>query len=232
MKSVFAAILLLASSGMAQAQSIISPDGPTVVAPTTAGRSTENLSVTNGSRTSLSVGNSTSFGTSANLSVSQGLTAVSRSVLAPSQVDITSNIGANPLKPGVTQINISNLTAKGGGTINLENQGGIGDGSTINSKDGQFASGDATIDGMGAAVKMSIGSTPSSGTSTGSQASFYSIVHPHVTGECTLSADKACTFKENNGIVSGNAGASANLNTQTNIDIQANSFTTTFAQSF
>ena len=87
---------------------------------------------------------------------------------------------------------------------------------------------------MGAEVKMNIGSTPSSQTSTGSQASFYSIVHPHVIGACTPSADATapCTFKENNGIVSGNAGASANLNTQTNIDIQANSFTTTFAQSF
>jgi hypothetical protein len=236
LKSAIAVFLML--SGIANAQSTIVPTGTgvNVSAPTAAsGRSTENLSVTNGSRTSLSVGNSTSFGASTNLSASEGLTAVSRSVLAPSAVAITSTIGSNPTALGLTKINISNLTAKGGGTIIPGDQGGIGSGTTINSTDGQFASGDATIDGMGASVTMNIGSTPAvSGTSTGSEASFFAIVHPNVTGTtaCNPTNTQACTYTNLNGLVSGNAAASANLSTQTNIDIQANSFTQTFAQSF
>lgn len=245
MKILLSAILLLGSSAV-HAQSVINPTGgPTVTAPTAAsGRSTENLSVTNGSRTSLSVGNSTSFGASANLTVSEGLTAVSRSVLAPSEVTIGSSIGykqtqgsASPELSGLTKINISNLTAKGGGTINPGAQGGVGSGSVINSTDGQFASGDATIDGMGATVDMKIGSTQAGDSSTGSQASFFAIVHPNIADDaaelaCNPSHTKACQYTSGNGLVSGNAGASANLSTQTNIDIQANSFTQTFAQSF
>jgi len=234
----FAFLLLTSSAGASHAQSTssagssISPTGATVNAPTI-GR-TENLSVTNGSRTSLSVGNSTSFGASANLTVSEGLTAVSRSVLTPQTVSITSSIGTNPSALGVTRINISNLTAKGGGTINPDSGGGIGSGTTINSTDGQFASGDATIDGMGANVNMAIGSSPVSGTSTGSEASFFAIVHPELQpGElCTPNSSTPCKYSLDNGLVSGNAGASANLSTQTNIDIQANSFTQTFGQSF
>lgn len=233
--------LVFTSFGLsADAQvSTISPTGTTAVAPTTLGRSTENLSVTNGSRTSLSVGNATSFGASANLSASEGLTAVSRSYLAPYSVGITSNIGAGAGGVGLTKINISNLTAKGGGTIVPGSQGGIGSGTTINANDGQFASGDATIDGMGANVDMQIKSVKPNDTDTGSEASFFAIVHPNIrsTAEnvnagCNPTNTSACSYTDQNKLVSGNAGASANLSTQTNIDIQANSFTQTFAQSF
>jgi hypothetical protein len=230
-KHLIAASLML--PGIAYAQSTIAPTGAGVNVTAPASGKTENLSVTNGSRTSLSVGNSTSFGTSANLSASGGLTAISRSALSPSDVSITSNIGSNPDAEGVTKINISNLTAKGGGTVIPGNQGGIGSGTTIDSNDGQFASGDATIDGMGASVTMNIGSTPATATSTGSEASFFAIVHPNVVGNaCNPSSTQGCAYTDQNGLVSGNAGASANLSTQTNIDIQANSFTQTFAQSF
>lgn len=232
MKSFTTFFLVFAAATSSYAQSSITPAGGTVSAPGV-GR-TENLSVTNGSRTSLSVGNSTSFGASANLTVSEGLTAISRSILTPSAVSITSSIGTNPLALGVTQINISNLTAKGGGTINPGNQGGIGAGSTINSTEGQFASGDAEIDGMGANVSMTIGSTPVSATSTGSEASFFAIVHPELVpgAACAPNSTNPCQYAADNSLVSGNAGASANLSTQTNIDIQANSFTQTFGQSF
>lgn len=225
------ALLLTATSVQAQlSQSVIAPTGTSVVAPSvTSGRSTENMSVTNGSRTTLSVGNSTSFGASANISASEGLTAVSRSVLVPASAAITSNIGSNPNTLGVTKINISNLTAKGGGTINPAAQGGIGTGTTIQSTDGQFASGDATIDGMGASVTMGIGPTTAS---PNSEASFFSIVHPNTASACSPTDKTACAYTQLNGLVTGNAGASANLSTQTNIDIQANSFTQTFAQSF
>ena len=183
---------------------------------------TQNTSLTNGSRTSLSVGNSTSFGASTNLTASSGLTSISRSVLIPTDVTVKTAIGGTT---GNTVINISNLTAKGGGTINPANNGGIGANSTISAEETQFASGDATINGMTASVDMLINET--------GEASFYSVVHPHIeTTACTPTSVVPCLYKSNDGLVSGNAAASANLSTQTNIDIQANSFTQTFAQSF
>ena len=228
-----------AATSTAGSQSVISATGnPTVIAPSAAsGRSTENLSLTNGSRTTLSVGNSTSFGASANLSASEGLTAISRSVLVPANVIIESTIGSNPSALGKTSINISNLTAKGGGTV-TPGSGSGASGSTINATDSQFASGVATIDGMGANVKMTIGSTLTGTTGTpsssDSQASFFATVHPNVlkgSAACSPTNGIACTYNEN-GLVSGNAGANANLSTTTNIDIQANSFVQTFAQGF
>jgi hypothetical protein len=224
----------LLSAPEAIAQSTITPTGPTVVAPTAAsGRSTENLSVTNGSRTSLTVGNNTSFGTSANISASDGVTSISRSVLAPSSVTIGSNIGLSPTALGSTKINISNLTAKGGGTISPGGTGGVGTNSVINSTDGQYASGVATIDGMQATVDMKIGASPADTTTTGTQAGFFSVVHPNISGAaCNPTPTNPCSYANINKLVSGNSTASANLSTQTNIDIQANSFTQTFAQSF
>jgi hypothetical protein len=244
--------------------------GPTVQAPT-GSRSTENLSVTSGSRTSLSVGNSTSFGANTNLTLSTGLVGVSRSVLVPKEVGISSTIGTIGSTPGITKINISNLTAKGGGEILPDGSSGAG-GSVIDSKDGQYASGNATIDGMTASVKMDIG-----GADPGnSQVGFYSIVHPVIspaseinrpipiitkkiteaidefgkpytytedvvtmvdgvspgTGACEPTSGNPCSYVTPSTIVSGNSAAGANLSTTTNIDIQATSFTNTFAQSF
>ena len=225
---VFASAIFI-GSGTSFAQSTIPGTGnATVVAPTAAtGRSTENLSLTNGSRTTLSVGNSTSFGASANVSASEGLTAISRSALIPSTVSIESTIGTGTTA-GLTKINISNLTSKGGGTVIPGTGGGIGDGTQINATDGQFASGDATIEGMGANVRMTIGSDQNS------QASFFATVHPNAlkgSPACGPSNSTACSY-ELNKLVSGNAGANANLSTTTNIDIQANSFVQTFGQAF
>jgi hypothetical protein len=231
--ALFAAVVSADSQILSvQAQSAISPSGVTAAPPT--GGGTENLSVTNGSRTSLSVGNSTSFGASTNLSLSSGLVGVGRSVLVPATATVSSSIGTTGTTNGITKINISNLTAKGGGTVNPSAQGGIGSGTTINSTEGQFASGDATIDGMNATVNMSIGKTT---TDSASQASFFAIVNPNMKPDdtnkaCSPTVDVACNYLPQDALVSGNAAASANLSTQTNIDIQANSFTQTFAQSF
>lgn len=237
MKALFPIVAIFALTGSSFAQSVIEqPNNGTVRASAPTGGGTENLSVTNGSRTSLSVGNSTSFGASTNLSLSGGLVGVGRSTLIPAATTVTSNIGVNGssgTNSGITKINISNLTAKGGGTINPNSTVGIGTGTTIDSKEGQFASGDATIDGMSATVTMNIDPTVKIGD-INSQGSFYSIVHPNlVAGQnCEPQAGTSCMYAPQNELVSGNAAASANLATQTNIDIQANSFTQTFAQSF
>jgi hypothetical protein len=239
MKTVLPFLTIFVLSGASYAQvapttSVINNPG-TVSAIAPSGGGTENLSVTNGSRTSLSVGNSTSFGASTNLSLSAGLVGASRASLIPATTSVSSNIGTTGTTTGVTKINISNLTAKGGGTINPNTTEGIGSESTINSSEGQFASGDATIDGMNAEVIMVIDPASDAGKAIGSQASFYAIVHPNLaTGSqvCQPAANSQCTYAVQDSLVSGNAAASANLATQTNIDIQASSFTQTFAQSF
>jgi len=239
MKALLSVFAIFALSSPSLAQSVIEntttgTNASTVKALAPTGGGTENLSVTNGSRTSLSVGNSTSFGASTNLSLSSGLVGVGRSTLIPAATTVKSNIGEFGSTKGITTINISNLTAKGGGTINPNSTVGIGSGTTIDSTEGQFASGDAKIDGMSATVEMTIDPKVAIGGGVNSQASFYSIVHPNLVAgqKCEPSTVQACEYKAQDALVSGNAAASANLATQTNIDIQANSFTQTFAQSF
>ena len=230
--------------------SSITQAGITVSAP--AKGETQNLSVTNGSRTALSVGNSTSFGASTNLTLSSGLTGISRTSLVPSSVAISSKIGDNALQQ--TKIDISNLSAQGqGGSITPVGTSAAG--GTIDLQEGtQYASGNAYIEGMGASVDLKI--DPGDPARPG-DASFYSSVHPYVVDERTYrpfydqdgklqqgtvttvgctpnpgsSTAAQCAFMLNE-LVSGNAGASANLSTTTNIDINANSFVNTFAQSF
>ena len=90
------------TSAVIPAQAQITQGGITVAAPEKG--TTQNLSVTNGSRTALAVGNTTSFGAASNLTLSKGLTGVSRTVLIPSSVAINSDIGDNAL--GQTTINI------------------------------------------------------------------------------------------------------------------------------
>jgi len=229
LKHSFYFLAVFALQQVAIAQSVISPPdtGVTALAPTAgSGRSTENLSVTNGSRTTLSVGNATTFGATANLTASAGLTSLSRTVLVPDFVKVESAIGSG-LTAGKTTINISNLTAKGGGTINPGSDSGAA-GSIINATDSQYASGNALIDGMDAQVYMTIDTTK------GGIADFFATVHPNISPEsdaCAPGINNACLYVTND-LVSGNSGSSANLSTQTNIDIQANSFTNTFAQSF
>ena len=104
----------------------ITQGGITVAAPEKG--TTQNLSVTNGSRTALAVGNTTSFGAASNLTLSKGLTGVSRTVLIPSSVAITSDIGDNAL--GETTINISNLAANGdSGSLTPDGDSGVSSGS-------------------------------------------------------------------------------------------------------
>lgn len=190
---------------------------------------TQNLSVTNGSRTSLSVGNTTSFGASTNLTLSEGLTGVSRTVLIPSSVSIGSKIGDNALQQ--TKIDISNLSAKGGGG-SISPIGSSVSGGTIDLESGtQYASGNAYIEGMGASVNLDI--NPGDAAAPG-EASFFATVHPNnnLQQACSPTNEVACSYVVNPSLVSGNTGASASLSTTTNIDINANSFVNTFAQSF
>jgi len=216
------------SSALIPVQAQITQGGITVAAPEKG--TTQNLSVTNGSRTSLTVGNTTSFGASSNLTLSEGLTGVSRTVLIPSSVAINSDIGDNAL--GQTTINISNLAANGdSGSLTPDGDSGVSGGTIELSEGTQYASGNADILGMGAAVVLDI--DPGKASAPG-EASFFATVHKNINGleACQPTHEKACSYVANDGLVSGNTGANASLSTNTNIDINANSFVNTFAQSF
>ena len=166
----------------------------------------------------------------ANLTLSKGLTGISRTVLVPSSVAINSDIGDNAL--GQTTINISNLAANGdGGSITPDSESGISSG-TIDLEEGtQYASGNAFIEGMGASVLLDI--DPGNASAPG-EASFFATVLPNINGldACQPTHEEACPYVTNEDLVSGNTGANASLSTNTNIDINANSFVNTFAQSF
>jgi hypothetical protein len=218
----------LFASALSPAQAQITQAGITVTAPEKG--TTQNLSLTNGSITSLAVGNTTSFGAASNLTLSKGLTGISRTVLVPSSVAINSDIGDNAL--GQTTINISNLAANGdGGSITPDSESGISSG-TIDLEEGtQYASGNAFIEGMGASVLLDI--DPGNASAPG-EASFFATVFPNINGldACQPTHEEACPYVTNEDLVSGNTGANASLSTNTNIDINANSFVNTFAQSF
>ena len=191
---------------------------------------TNNLNVSSGSRTSLSVANSTSFGASVNLNASPRITAFATSTLTPTTASVVSSIGNNADQ--TTVINIANLQSAG----NSANEPDL----KINE-----ASGDVLIKGMTADVRLDVRTTGTAydGTTTNpggtvhngpGEASFDVAVYPEQSGDpSTCTEDmRACNFIATDNLTSGNASASANLNTATNVDINATNFTTVFAQSF
>jgi len=216
-------------SSKTPAQVTVTLGGVSVAAPPKG--ETQNVNVSSGSRTSLVVGNSTSFGASAQLNTSPGVTALSSSTLTPTSISIGSNIGQNALQS--TTISIANLSSKDNAKTS--------DADGLNTSDigNSSASGNVSIDGMSAEVKLDI-RTPATlyegvAHEGPGEASFDVAVFPVRDGapseECVDNA-RACTFTSTDNLKSGNASASANLNTSTNVDINANEFTNIFAQSF
>ena len=274
----------------AQAQIVVTLDGVTAEAPAQ-GR-TESLNVTRGSRTTLAVGNGVQLGTSATMSSSVGTNSVSRSVLVPTQIALSSSIGMTPLvetdgvssavardngvpiPSGKTNIVIENITANGdGGTINSSSN------STMDVAAGsKYASGNAVIDGMTADSKIEVDTEK---VNSVGEASYFASVTPEVvkvsdpfyrdptTGEvladdgtnikadgssgaktplthkfdeetgywdtvnaCSPTSETECTYVDADVLKTGNASASSNYQTTTNIDINSSDFTTVFGQAF
>ena len=134
-------VALTAISSPTRAQITVTMAGVSATVPE-AGR-TEQLNVSQGQRTTLSVGNGVTLGTSAQFTSSIGSIALSRSVLQPTRVELKSSIGQGAVL-GLTDINIENISANSdGGTIQSDG------GSNLNvGVDSKFASGKARIDGM------------------------------------------------------------------------------------
>ena len=138
-----------------------------------AGR-TEQLNVSQGQRTTLSVGNGVTLGTSAQFTSSIGSVALSRSVLEPTRVFLESSIGKGAVL-GLTDINIENISANSdGGTIQSDG------GSSLNvGADSKFASGKARIDGMISSSLVEVDTTLPEGAGRG-VAEYYAIANPQV----------------------------------------------------
>ena len=148
---------------------------------------TQSLNVSQGSRTTLSVGNGVQIGTQATMSSSIGTISLSRSVLEPTSVTLGSTIGRNDSQ--TTVINIENITANGSGG-NIASEGG----SNIEVDEGsRFASGRADIVGMTAYSDIVVDTSPTlilkngDGTTTqidredaAGKATYFASVNPEV----------------------------------------------------
>jgi len=215
------ALLVLLSPIAAKAQILPNPT------PAEKG-TTQNLSIQNGSKSSLAFGTNTAFGASLSTQSSPGMNSVIESKFVPSTASITSSIGSGDT-PGVTRATISNLKAQGTGTVPIPG----GDG-TLTSDQLNFASGNALLEGVGATVDISL---------TGEGGSkFSALATPNTVG---YTPENACSLATGDCLYSGvdgkkpyeeqqfaNGNATATITSNTTVDIQTNQFSSTFAQSF
>lgn len=193
---------------------------PNPVAP--AKGQTVNLSLQSGAKSNLSFGSNTSFGASLNTQLTPGMTVTSVSSFVPTEASISSSIGMGAI-PGKTTATISNLRAEGSGPATIA-------GSDINATAGNFASGNAVLDGVGASVTIKL---------SPDQSRFMVETAPNIVGgvACVPSSG-ACKYAMDDGtkpyaelqVSSGSANAS--LTTNTVVDIGTSQFSSSFAQSF
>lgn len=213
------ALLLLLSPIAAKGQ--ILPN-PTAAAKGT----TQNLSVQNGSKSSLAFGTNTAFGASLSTQSSPGMNSIIESRFVPSTASITSSIGSGDTA-GVTKATISNLKAQGTGIIGVPG----GDGS-ITTDQANFASGNALLEGVGATVDLSL---------TGDGVLHLQQVYLQILLDIPLTnhaAQPPIAYIQMQMVKAyseqqfANGNATATITSNTTVDIQTNQFSSTFAQSF
>jgi hypothetical protein len=203
------AVIMASFSGTAMAQSL-----PTLVTP--AKGDTINMSVQNGSKSSLSFGSSTSFGASVNMNTTEGTSTSATSMLAPKDGStLTFSIG-NGSQQGKTSANIDNLRAQGGGSTTVA-------GSPIEARDSTFSSGNALLEGVQSVVVV-----PLDADRTGFTAKTNTLHSTYSTGK-EAGQDGP---QLGSGSQSANASGSAMVNSNTNVDINSSSFTSVFLQAF
>ena len=197
--------------------------------PTAAAKgTTQNLSIQNGSKSSLAFGTNTSFGASLSTQSSPGMTTVIDSTFVPSSASISSSIGSTVGSPGITKAVISNLKAEGAGTIPT------GNGGSMTASTSNFASGNALLEGVGAKIDIDLASPGGS--------RFSAIATPNTVGytpanSCNINSG-SCLYTYESGKKPyedqqfANGNATANITSNTTVDIQTNQFSSTFAQSF
>lgn len=211
-----ASLLLVINAGMAFGQKLpdvtVAPKGQTI-----------NMSLQTGSKSNLSFGTNTSFGSSLSSQFSPGMTVTATSSFTPSQASITSTIGSGS-SPGKTTATISNLRAQGTGATTVG-------GAPINATDANLASGNAVLDGLGASVNIVLDPLKSG---------FNVVAAPNVVGAsaCSPTSTTSCKFTKDDGTKPyadqqfSNGSSNANINTSTTVDIGTTQFASSFSQSF
>jgi len=205
MKNLAIGLIALSSLGLG-ASSALGQSVPSLPGVSVAPKGqTINMSVNSGSRSSLSFGSSTSFGSSSNLNSTEGAKTMSSSWLIPKSAQVESAIGQTNDKS--TTAKITNLkAASSSGSVNVTN-------TLTNANLDSYASGEANLTGVTAVVKMELDT----------QSKF--IVDTN-----TIHKPDGSAMVPGNQVSSG--GASAQLNSLTNVDINQTNFTNTFSQTF
>tara|TARA_Y100001968_G_C19380001_1_gene729780 strand:- start:319 stop:927 length:609 start_codon:yes stop_codon:yes gene_type:complete len=161
---------------------------------------TNNLST--GSSASLRVGTSSSFGTSANVSTSEGFDINSKSTLDLLDGKFSSRIGDS--STGKVSVDVGNVRSAGSGFY--QNDKGL----ELNADDALSAEANAEVTGIFSETNIDI--DPSTITFT----------------EITPKNE----IESNNPMETANGGAGKNLNNSLNVDITNNNFTNAFSQAF
>ena len=192
---------------------------PTLTVP--AKGDTVNMSIQNGSRSSLSFGSSTSFGSSVNMTTTEGTSTSSSSTLAPasgSTLVFSIGFGATP---GRTSANVDNLRSQGSGPAVIS-------GTTIDSKDSTISSGVAELTGVQSQIDLTLDPQRTAFTSrTNTLHESYGVIQGQDGAQFKSSSSTTSSTSQ-----TSNASGSASVNNNTNVDINSTTFTSVFLQAF
>lgn len=208
MRNQFVCLIL----GISAAAPVMAQQLPSVTVPVKG--DTVNMTVQNGSRSSLSFGSTTSFGASASLNATDGTSTAATSTLAPaSGGELTFSLGSGT-PGGSTSANIDNLRAQGSGSTTVG-------GATVDSKDSSFSSGNAKLTGVQSSLNLTLDQER-----TGFTARTNTL---QATYGATEGQDGA---QLKTGSQIANTTSNASITSTTNVDINSTSFTSVFMQAF
>jgi len=229
--------LALALFGPCRAQQL-----PTLAVP--AKGETQNMTLQTGTRSQLSFGSSTSIGTSASLTATEGAQASTKSSVAPAAGgSILFRIGyGDDDKPSSTTANIQNLKASGSGTADFS-------GSTVTGNNASGSSGQAQLTGVQSQLSLTLDSSRTEFSSAAT--SFANVSDPlnpassntgsntgtnTGSGQTTTTPGSGSTTTPATTTTSStkiaNTSGAASINSNTNVDINNTSFTSVFMQAF
>ena len=200
---------------------------------------TKNNSLNTGSRASLTLGTSSSFGSSAQVSSTDAYKLDAVSAFVPLSGSWKSNFGSkspsSPTDGGLIKANVGNIRSSGSGTIfdNLESTpqsvsstdstgattssdstftpATPDNGYSVNAKDGTFAEGDATLEGVNTDIELVLDP----------ESTFTSTTITYLEGN-----------EDVNPMATANGGANLGLNNSLNVDLSNTAFSNAFSQAF
>jgi len=195
----------------------------------------KNNSLNTGSRASLTLGTSSSFGSSAQVSSTDAYKLDAVAAFVPLSGSWKSTFGSkspsSPTEGGLIKANVGNIRSQGSGTIfdNLESTpqsvssgesnssnssitpATSDNGYAVNAKDGTFAEGDATLEGVNTEIELVLNP----------ESTFTSTTITYLEGN-----------EDKNPMATANGGANLGLNNSLNVDLSNTSFSNAFSQAF